>query len=72
MAKDWRPAARALREYREARGLTQDALAAIAGLNRSTLANLERDPRANPTASTLSAIQDATGLDLLALAGGAA
>lgn len=70
MAKDWRPAAEALRAYREARGLTQGALASAAGVNRSTIANLERDPRSNPTASTLASLQRATGIDLLALAAG--
>ena len=48
---------RALRESREEAGLSQEALADIAGINRSYLGDLERG-MAQPTIITLEKIAD--------------
>jgi predicted ATPase/DNA-binding XRE family transcriptional regulator len=53
---------RTLRGYREAAGLTQEALAARAGLTPEAISLLERGGRRRPHADTVRRIADALGL----------
>jgi transcriptional regulator with XRE-family HTH domain len=57
----------AIREVREKRGLTQEALAAEAGTTLSTLSVIERG-RANPTWATVGDIAAALGVSVAELA----
>jgi transcriptional regulator with XRE-family HTH domain len=55
------PAGSFLRAAREARQLTQEQVAGLAGCDRSTLARLENGG-ARPSLSTLAALCDALGI----------
>jgi transcriptional regulator with XRE-family HTH domain len=57
----------AIRELREQRGLTQEALASEAATTLSTLSLIERG-RANPTWATVHDIAAALGVSISALA----
>jgi transcriptional regulator with XRE-family HTH domain len=57
----------AIRQLREERGLTQEALASEAGTTLSTLSVIERG-LANPTWATISDIADALGVPMTDLA----
>ena len=46
---------RAVREAREARGMTQESLAALAGLDRTYISGVERGVR-NPTVRSLALV----------------
>jgi transcriptional regulator with XRE-family HTH domain len=58
---------RAIRELRQKRNETQDALAPRAGITAKTLSLIERG-EANPTWGTVSGIADALGVSLGELA----
>jgi transcriptional regulator with XRE-family HTH domain len=62
------PLARRLKELREARGLSQMALAVRAGLSLSMVALIEQGQREDPRVSTLRALADALGVSLDELA----
>ena len=51
-----------IRRLREARGLSQNALAAAAGLDQGHLSTIEGGKRANPTAAVLVALARALGV----------
>ncbi len=51
-----------IRELREQRGLTQDALARMSGITRATLWGLETDDTKVTTTATLQAIAQALGV----------
>ena len=53
-----------VRELREARGLTQEALASRAGLHRVYLAQLEIGRNDNPRLDTLRRLAQALGVSL--------
>lgn len=53
-----------IRELRKTRNLTQEALAKQAGINRVTLADLERGSEQNPRLQTLKKIVKALDVDL--------
>lgn len=55
------PFGRALRERREAAGLSLADLAEMIGVQKSSLRRLEVSPTANPTISTVRAIAAALG-----------
>jgi transcriptional regulator with XRE-family HTH domain len=57
-----------VKRLREARGLTQQALADVAGVNRVTVANIERGD-ADPTLVTLKALAKALGVPVATLLG---
>jgi transcriptional regulator with XRE-family HTH domain len=59
-----------IRALRAAKGLSQERLAAIAGLHRNFIGLIERGQR-NPTFLTLGAISTKLGLPLSALVEGA-
>lgn len=48
-----------IREIREARGMSQEALAEKAGISRTVIWNLETNPEAVTTTKTLKSIADA-------------
>lgn len=54
---------RLLTEERKRQGLSQNALAAKAGVNQSMVSGLEKDPW-NPTIGSLLRIADGLGIDL--------
>ena len=51
-----------VRRFREARGLSQNALAAAAGLDQGHLSAIEAGKRPNPTANVLLALARALGV----------
>lgn len=48
-----------IREIREAKGMSQEALAEKAGISRTVIWNLETNPEAVTTTKTLKSIADA-------------
>lgn len=50
-----------LRTIREAQNLTQDELARISGVSRTTICNLENNSADNVTVKTLTKLADALG-----------
>lgn len=71
MAKDLTPnicaeVVRLLTEERKRQGVSQNALAAKAGVNQSLVSALEKSPW-NPTINTLLRIAEALGVDLGAI-----
>ncbi|MDQ2809358.1 MAG: helix-turn-helix domain-containing protein [Chloroflexota bacterium] len=65
-APHW-PAAKLLQQHRLAAGLSQPALAAAAGLSRTTVSNLENGDHPNPHYRSLAALANTLHLDLAAL-----
>ncbi len=61
------PAAKLLQQHRLAAGLSQPALAAAAGLSRTTISNLENGDHPNPHYRSLAALANTLHLDLTAL-----
>lgn len=57
----YRQLGRAIRETRQAKGLTQDQVADLAGLNRSHVGEIERG-EANVTIQTLKTLADTLGV----------
>jgi transcriptional regulator with XRE-family HTH domain len=57
----------AIRELREARGLTLDALAAAAGMHTTYLSRIERG-HSSPTWEKVTALAEALGLPVSAIA----
>ena len=51
-----------VRRYRKLKGMTQEQLAAEAGMERSYVSDLERGTR-NPTVSALGRLADALGIE---------
>lgn len=51
-----------LRGWRNRRGWTQEQLAAVSGLEQSTISRLETDPDANPTDDTKERLAKALGI----------
>lgn len=50
-----------IREIREAKGMSQETLAEMAGISRTIIWNLETNPDAVTTTKTLKSIADALG-----------
>jgi putative transcriptional regulator len=50
-----------LKSLRESKGMSQEELAARAGVSRTTIWNLETNPQADTTTKTLLKIADALG-----------
>ena len=61
------PGAALLQRHRLAAGLSQPALAAAAGLSRTTVSNLENGDHPNPHYRSLAALANTLHLDLVAL-----
>jgi transcriptional regulator with XRE-family HTH domain len=57
---------RAVRREREKQGLSQEALGALAGLDRTYVSGLERGVR-NPTLTTMAKLANALGVALSSL-----
>lgn len=51
-----------LRELRKRRRWTQDQLAAVSGIDQTTISRLENDPAPNPTSETHEALAQALGI----------
>jgi transcriptional regulator with XRE-family HTH domain len=61
--------AQRVKELREARGLSQQALAVAAGLSVSMVSLIEQGQREDPRVSTVQALADALGVSLDVLLG---
>ena len=61
-----------LKQARDAKGLTQEALEALSGVNQRNISKIERGDIADPLFSTGLALADALGLDPHALTFGEA
>jgi len=64
-----RAVGRNLREYRQARGLSQEAFADVVGVHRTYMGAIERGER-NLTLRSLERIADRISVDPMALLGG--
>lgn len=53
-----------VKEIRESRGMTQEALAAESGVSRATISALEKGTERNTTSKTLSKLAKALGVSL--------
>lgn len=53
-----------VKEIREKRGMTQEALAAESGVSRATISALEKGTERNTTSKTLSKLAKALGVSL--------